>query len=161
MKAADVVRHVRHPDGTLRHGELGGEANSLIFFGLGIIGTNKVGDVPGEYGISGNSGDHLGAYTLELIDAELRSIDTNDFIRVWLEKIQPVAGLEQLSIVPDEPATPGSDVEIQLYGADIQTLKAAALALQAMLRGLPWLSGIQDDMPFGKIVAASTHLGHR
>ena len=86
-----------------------------------------------------------------------------EFIRSWTAALRRPPGLERLEIAGSRAGPPGKDLEIQLSGADILTIKEASLDLQEILRGIGGVERIVDDTPFGKeqIVVELTPLGQR
>lgn len=95
-------------------------------------------------------GDQFGSITVELTPSEKRDIRTEDFIKDWQARIQPPAGIENFVVVPRKQGPPGGDLVIRLAGQDAHTLKLAALDLQASLRQVVGVYGIEDDMPYGR-----------
>jgi multidrug efflux pump subunit AcrB len=45
---------------------------------------------------------------------------------------------------------PGSDIDVRLWGAEPRALKRAALDLQAVLDQIEGVSGVRDDLPYGR-----------
>jgi multidrug efflux pump subunit AcrB len=64
--------------------------------------------------------------------------------------VRKPAGLETLTISEQRGGPPGRDIDIRLYGWNAKKVKAAANELQAVLRTLTGVSGIEDDMPYGQ-----------
>ena len=95
-------------------------------------------------------GDQFGSITVELTPSEKREIRTEDFIKDWQARIKPPAGIENFVVVPRKQGPPGGDLVIRLAGQDAHTLKLAALDLQASLRQVVGVYGIEDDMPYGR-----------
>ncbi|MCK6369974.1 MAG: efflux RND transporter permease subunit, partial [Gammaproteobacteria bacterium] len=118
----------------------------LIRYGVGTVGTteNRQGETP-------STGDHIGAYTVELISGDEREVRTHQFIDAWSAEVQPVAGVERVTIIERSAGgPPGRDLDVRLSGAPLEQMKAAALAIQEQLRSIPGLTGIEDNLPFGK-----------
>ena len=105
-------------------------------------------------GLSGDQnprgGDQFGSMTVELTPSEARSLRTEAFIKDWQQRIQLPAGLDNFVIVARKAGPPGGDLVVRLSGQDAHTLKRAALDLQASLRQITGVYGIEDDMPFGR-----------
>ena len=59
-------------------------------------------------------------------------------------------GLESLTFTSRQSGPPGRDVEVRITGAEPALLKSAALDIAETLRAVPGVSGIEDDMPFGR-----------
>ncbi len=95
-------------------------------------------------------GDQFASVTVELTPSEKRSIRTEAFIKDWQSHIQVPAGIESFVVVPRRQGPPGGDLVVRLAGHDAHALKLAALDLQASLRQISGVYGIEDDMPYGR-----------
>jgi hypothetical protein len=80
----------------------------------------------------------------------VRSVRTEAFIKDWQARIKVPAGIETLSSCRRKQGPPGGDLVVRLAGQDAHTLKLAALDLQASLRQITGVYGIEDDMPYGR-----------
>lgn len=138
----ELRRAARAAEAELTNGEGG-----LINFAFGSIATAEGRNTQ----VAGASGDHLGAYTIELISGDQREVRTSEFVAAWKREVEPLAGVEQLVFFQRAGAgPPGRDLDIRLAGADLETLKAAALDMREALFDLPGVTAVEDDMPFGK-----------
>jgi multidrug efflux pump subunit AcrB len=104
----------------------------------------------GSKGDGGASADQLGALQVELTAPDAREVRNEEFIRAWRERIHLPAGLEGFTIASRRAGPPGRDLTVRLFGADAQTLKSAALDISEVLKGLPGVSAVEDDMAFGR-----------
>ncbi len=95
-------------------------------------------------------GDQFGSITVELTPSEQRSVRTEAFIKDWQARIRVPAGMENFVVVARKQGPPGSDLLLRLAGQDAHTLKLASLELQATLRQITGVYGIEDDMPYGR-----------
>ena len=95
-------------------------------------------------------GDQFGSVTVELVPSEQRSVRTEAFIKDWQSRIKVPAGIESFVVVPRKQGPPGGDLVVRLAGQDAHTLKLAALDLQASLRQITGVYGVEDDMPYGR-----------
>jgi multidrug efflux pump subunit AcrB len=95
-------------------------------------------------------GDQFGSVTVELTPSEEREIRTETFIKDWQARVRVPAGMENFVLVPRRQGPPGGDLVIRLAGRDAHTIKQAALEIQASLRQIPGVYGIEDDMPYGR-----------
>jgi multidrug efflux pump subunit AcrB len=95
-------------------------------------------------------GDQLGSIQIELAEPDERVVRNEQFIRNWRENIQMPAGMENFIITSRRAGPPGRDLTIRLTGTDADSVKAATLELLEALKGMPGVSEVQDDMPFGR-----------
>lgn len=103
------------------------------------------------YGQSGrNQGDNFARIDVELTSSEARSIRTPDVVRAWQRAVPDLPGVERISIFERRGGPPGRDLDIRLLGDNAATLKAAAADLQDALTQFPGVSGVDDDLPYGK-----------
>ena len=103
------------------------------------------------YGSSGrNQGDNFASIDVELTSSEVRSIRTPDVVRAWRRALPDLPGVERISIFERRGGPPGRDLDIRLLGDNAATLKAAAADLQTALTQFPGVSGVDDDLPYGK-----------
>ena len=101
-------------------------------------------------GASAATGDHFGGLRVELLDPDQRDTRNRQIIKTWREKLPRLPGLETLSIVEPRAGPPGSDLDIRIVGESIDEVKKAALEVQEILRGVPGVTGISDDAPYGR-----------
>ena len=95
-------------------------------------------------------GEQFGSMSVELIPSDERDVRTDAFVQAWQSRIRIPAGMETFVVAPRRAGPPGSDIQVRLTGRDAHTLKQAALELQAVLRQIPGVYGIEDDMPYGR-----------
>ncbi len=102
-------------------------------------------------GTSGQSrGDHLARIKVQLTRAEQRSVRTNKIIEAWRQAVPQIPGVERIAITGRRGGPPGRDIDIQLSGGSPTVLKKAALELRQLLARYPGVTGIADDLPYGK-----------
>ncbi len=97
-----------------------------------------------------NVGDNLAEVRVQLTSSEERNIRTNDIVSAWRESMPKLSGLTRTSIFESRGGPPGRDVDLELTGADVTTLKAAAREVISLVEALPGVTGVADDLPFGK-----------
>jgi len=101
-------------------------------------------------GENARQGDQFGSITVELTPSEQRDVRTEAFIQDWQAHIEIPAGIENFVVAPRRSGPPGGDLVVRLAGQDAHRLKLAALDLQATLRQIYGVYGIEDDMPYGR-----------
>jgi multidrug efflux pump subunit AcrB len=122
-------------------------------------GANPLRFVVAEIG--GNSGraiagsdtkepDQLGSITIELIDADSRPYSSFAFVSALQEAIVQHPMAETVSFRSWGSGPGGDSLDIQLFGADSDTLKAAAEALKVALAQFPEVSGLEDTLAYDK-----------
>ncbi len=104
-----------------------------------------------KYGQSGrNRGDNLAELRIELMSSEVRTVRTPDIVRAWRKEVPKIPGVRRFAVVELRGGPPGRDIEIQLQGAAASVLKRAAGEVTDLLAGIAGVSGVADDLPFGK-----------
>ena len=120
--------------------------NDVIVYSVGSIATTE-----GREGEAEAGGDHIGSLVLEFIPSDKRDVRNSVFLREWEKEVRPVAGVESMVMIERSAGgPPGKDLDIRLYGADLETLKAAAMEIRAQLRNIPGVMAIEDNLPWGK-----------
>ncbi|MEO1200270.1 MAG: efflux RND transporter permease subunit [Pseudomonadota bacterium] len=104
--------------------------------------------VIGQLGFS--RGMNLAEINVQLTSSEVRTIRTSDIVTAWRAAAPDLPGVDRLTIATRRGGPPGRDVDIRLTGAEPEVLKQAALVVRDLLATYPGISGIADDLPFGK-----------
>ncbi len=115
-----------------------------------ILHTVKYNQAGSADGLTVRRGEQFAQIMVELHEPDSRKILNDTFIQLWRTQIPDVAGLENLTIASQRSGPPGRDIDIRLSGATSIQLKQAALALSEKLKTFDGVSGIEDDMPFGR-----------
>jgi len=112
----------------------------------------KLGGSMGR-GISNSSArntDLLGAFSVSLIDPDLREWSAFEFIDAWRSEIVRTSSLEKL-LFRGERTGPGEDaINVQLTGLVARDLKAAAEQIVQSLGAFAAVSGLEDDLDYDK-----------
>ncbi len=122
-------------------------------------GANPLQFVVAEVG--GNSGraiagsdtkdaDQLGSITIELIDGDSRPYTSFAFVSALQESIAQHPMAETVSFRSWGSGPGGDSLDIQMFGADSDTLKAAAEALKTELGQFAEVSGLEDTLAYDK-----------
>ena len=122
--------------------ELGG---GLVEGALARLGSTIAVDAG-----AGAQGDQLASVLVELVPSEQRDVRNEVFLATWRRHVSLPAGVESLVISARRSGPPGRDVNVRLTGGDAEGLKNAALELTQSLEAVPGVSGLVDDMPFGR-----------
>ena len=96
------------------------------------------------------AGPNFSGINVELVEPDQRETRNAEFIKLWQEKAGMVPGLDTLSIEAPRHGPPGGDVDIRLSNAEPALLKQASLDLQQVLAQVAGVSGVRDDLPYGR-----------
>ena len=122
-------------------------------------GTNPLSYVVAEVG--GNAGraiagsdrkdpDQLGSISITLIDADSRPYTSFAFVAELQESVRQHPLAETVSFRSWGRGPGGDSLSIQMFGADAETLKAAAEALKGELAQFGEISGLEDSLAYDK-----------
>ncbi|WP_170350696.1 efflux RND transporter permease subunit [Ruegeria atlantica] len=98
----------------------------------------------------GKDQDLLGGISIELIDADLRPYSSFEFVGELQDFVPRHPKVEMLTFRGWRSGPGGDSIEVQFYGADVNTLKAASEDLRAELAKYPEVSALQDDLAYDK-----------
>lgn len=123
------------------------------------FGVNPVAYTVAEIG--GNTGrglagtetkdaDQLGAIAIELIDADSRPFSSFAFVSELQDRVIRHPMVETVSFRSWASGPGGDDIDIQLFGANSEILKAAAEALKAELAQFGEISAVEDSLAYDK-----------
>ncbi|MAM62107.1 efflux RND transporter permease subunit [Maritimibacter sp. UBA3975] len=122
-------------------------------------GRNPVTYVLAEIGGSSGRGlasaedkdaDLLGSITIELIDADLRPYSSFEFVSIAQDNVPDHPLLEEFTFRGGRFGPGGDALDIELTGADSDTLKSAAEALKTALGEFPEVSALEDSLAYDK-----------
>lgn len=121
-------------------------ANPLDYVLAQIGGTTG----RGLQGIDNKDADLLGSLDIELISADLRSYSSFAFAAAVQDEIRQLPLTEIISFRGGRGGPGGDAIDVQIFGADTETLKAASEALQTALSTYPEITGLQDSMAYDR-----------
>ncbi len=124
-----------------RHG-----LNPLVYV-MAEIGGNS------GYGLSGvetKEKDLLGGISIELVEADLRDYSSFEFVAKLQEQVNRHPQAEIVSFRGWRSGPGGDALDVQFYGAEVQTLKAASEDLQTAMLRYPEVSAVQDNLAYDK-----------
>ncbi|MFV2031788.1 MAG: efflux RND transporter permease subunit [Gammaproteobacteria bacterium] len=96
------------------------------------------------------TGERIGSLYVELLSSEQRETENRDFIRNWRERIKLPAAIDNFLISSRRAGPAQGDLNIRLTGTSARQLKTAALELAEAYAGIPGVSVIDDDLPYGR-----------
>lgn len=104
-----------------------------------------------QLGRSGRSrGDEFAQISVQLTPSENRTVRTNTIIAAWRKALPKIAGAERIAIGGGRFGPPGRDIDVRLLNAPPAVLKQAAEEVAALLETFPGISGVEDNLPYGK-----------
>ncbi|GGL56473.1 efflux RND transporter permease subunit [Wenxinia marina] len=92
----------------------------------------------------------LGSITVNLIDADLRPYSSGEFVQMLQDSVVAHPLAETVSFRRWGGGPGGDSIDIQLSGADADTLKEAAEALKTALARFPEVSGLEDTLAYDR-----------
>ena len=102
-------------------------------------------------GESGRSrGSNFAAITVQLESSEFRQIRTPEIVRAWRAELPDISGLKRIAISERRGGPPGRDLDIKLQSGPPAVLKQAALEVEEALSAFPGVTGVNDNLPYGK-----------
>jgi len=102
-------------------------------------------------GSAGRSvGDNLAEFRVQLSSSEIRTVRTPEIVKAWRNALPKIAGTRRIAIFETRGGPPGRDIDIQITGGDVSELKEAATAIIPIISSIDGVSGVSDDLPFGK-----------
>ena len=98
---------------------------------------------------TGGASDIRAGLMIELITADQRDVRVNEFIDAMRDEIQPLPGLERLTVRAPEGGPPGRELDIRIMGDDLEQLKAASQEIIKIAAAIPGTSDIEDNLNYG------------
>ena len=94
--------------------------------------------------------DLLGGIDIELIDADLRPYSSFELLAELQDRVTNHPMVEAISFRGGRSGPGGDGIDVQIFGADVETLKAASADLQAALLKYPEVSALEDNLAYDK-----------
>ncbi|MDT0681311.1 efflux RND transporter permease subunit [Roseicyclus sp. F158] len=92
----------------------------------------------------------LGSIAVELIDADARPYSSFEFVGRLQDAVERHPMLETISFRGNYGGPGGDSLDVQFYGAETATLKAAAERLKEEAGAFPEVSGLEDTLSYDK-----------
>ena len=92
----------------------------------------------------------LGSISIELIDADLRPYSSFEFVGELQDFVPRHPKVEVLSFRGWRSGPGGDAIDVQLFGADVNELKAASEDLRTALSKYPEVSALEDNLAYDK-----------
>lgn len=104
----------------------------------------------GLSGVDAKDADLLGGISIELIDADLRPYSSFAFVAELQDSVVHHPMAETVSFRGWRSGPGGDALDVQFYGAEVQTLKAASEDLKEALLRYPEVSAVEDNLAYDK-----------
>ena len=104
----------------------------------------------GLAGADDKDADLLGSIAIELIDADMRPYSSFEFLADLQNEVQQHPMAETVSFRGWRSGPGGDALDVQFYGADATTLKAAAEELKTQVAEFPEVSAVEDSLAYDK-----------
>jgi multidrug efflux pump subunit AcrB len=93
-------------------------------------------------------GPEFASVFVELTSPETRDVTLAAFLEHWQSSIPESPLVEQLQI--EQGDQPWPEIELTFSGDDTTALKGAADDLAAVMRSMPGVNNVHDDLPYGR-----------
>lgn len=103
----------------------------------------------GNRDVQFQSGSHLGELNLQLLPSELRDPSSDEIMATLRERVGTVPDSVELTYTTSFFTT-GKDIDLELYHADMETLRAAVSEVEAELRAMPEIKDVTNSFRLGK-----------
>ncbi|MBT5798764.1 efflux RND transporter permease subunit [Alphaproteobacteria bacterium] len=90
-----------------------------------------------------------GSVFVNLVSADKRDVRSRNFVESLRIEISPQPGLDSLQVRAPEGGPPGRDVDIRIMGDDLDKLKMLALKTTDIVKKLPGVTDVVDNMDYG------------
>lgn len=119
-----------------------------------LVKTNQQIIASGEEGLMKHrltftESDTRGELVIELEKSEGRTIDANEFVRLWREQIPEIAGIKTLQIFSSTSGGGGGDISFQLKSKELEQLRLATEELKAAMMEYQGVYDIEDSISGG------------
>ena len=111
------------------------------------VGGNAGRSLPGT---ESKSADLLGSISIEIIEPDFRPYSSFAFVGELQDAVRNHPLLETVSFRGWRSGPGGDALDVQFFGADAETLKAAAEDLKTALARFPVVSAVEDDLSYDK-----------
>ncbi|MDA7964616.1 efflux RND transporter permease subunit [Ruegeria sp.] len=98
----------------------------------------------------GKDADLLGGISIELIDADLRPYSSFEFVGELQDFVPRHPKVELLTFRGWRSGPGGDAIDVQFFGADVNTLKSASEDLQTALSKYSEVSALEDNLAYDK-----------
>lgn len=118
-----------------------------ILFVLAEVGGNTGRSLAGS---DTKDADQLGSIAIELIDADSRPYSASTLLADIQDEVRNHPLVETVSFRHWRSGPGGDSLDVQIFGADATTLKAASEALKLAVAQYPEVSAVEDTLAYDK-----------
>ncbi|MEL6751373.1 MAG: efflux RND transporter permease subunit, partial [Pseudomonadota bacterium] len=97
-----------------------------------------------------STADNVASIRVQLTTSEIRTVRTPAIVSEWRKQVPKLAGVRRVALFESRGGPPGRDIEIQLQGPRVALLKEAATEIIPLVETVDGVSGVADDLPYGK-----------
>ncbi|WP_417378864.1 efflux RND transporter permease subunit [Gimesia sp.] len=104
-------------------------------------------------GLGGSvEGSHIGKVSVEIVEAEERTLGSEEILDLWRERVGKIPGVDRLTFKSPSMGPGGKPIEFKLLadGDHITELEAAVEACKRELESYPGVKDVNDDSSPGK-----------
>ena len=98
----------------------------------------------------GTRASNVATMTVQLTPDNNRTLRNAEIVRRWQRAVPPPGGLESFFILNTSGGPHANDIELDITGTDPEALKKASEDVIQALLGISGVSGVRDDMAWGK-----------
>ncbi len=116
-------------------------------------GRPLVENIHVRYGVNSDayeSGPHVASITLDLLDAEIRTVTLAEILNRWREETGVLPDVLAANFIEFRHGPAGRAIDIRLHGDDLHELKTVSLTIQNWLRNYQGVLDLNDDLRPGK-----------
>ncbi len=146
-----VAEHIQNEGMKLvaEYDELRGDGESELLHTFTTVGSQAAAGMSTPMDRGGAAGSNLASVSMLFVDADVRTIDLQEFSREWRKRIGPIPGVEKLTF-QSVLMHPGDDIDIQLAHQDYNVLVKAVEQVKEALSGYSGVEEINDSYTEGK-----------
>ena len=147
---SDAVRRIEAGAERLRQDLLAETGTDYYRQVFASVGDQPMASRVGMLAMPLNSGGgHLGEVTIELAQAEVRAINSEELGNRWREAVGPIPEAVEVSFNASA-MNAGEDINVMFVGPDVEILRDAAEEVKRELEGFAGVYGISDSFRRGK-----------
>lgn len=96
------------------------------------------------------SGPHVATISVDLLDAEIRTVTLTEILNMWREETGDMPDVLAFNFVEYRHGPAGRAIDLRLHGENLSELKAVSLAIQNWLNTYRGVADLNDDLRPGK-----------